>query len=100
MEAGVGVPTSGLGVDAADAGGDMMVPGGFKMDLRGGACAGFPATGGVVSATGCVGVPTATGCVGVPTAADGALLENNAVGALGATGEARGETLGCEEAAG
>ena len=37
LGAGVGVPTSCLGVDAADAGGDMIVPGGFKMDLRGGA---------------------------------------------------------------
>jgi len=64
-----------------------MALGGFKMDLRGGACAGFPATGKVVSATGCVGVPTATGCVGVPTAADGALLEKDSVGALAATGK-------------
>ena len=37
LGAGVGVPTSCLGVDATDAGGDMMGPGGFKMDLRGGA---------------------------------------------------------------
>ena len=37
LGAGVGVPTSCLGVDATDAGGDMMGPDGFRMDLRGGA---------------------------------------------------------------
>ena len=68
----------------------MMLLGGFKIDLRGGACAGFPATGCAVSAHGCVGFPTAAGCVGVPTATDGALLENDSVEAVAATVEAGG----------